>query len=76
MVQNVIGLWRTSIDQFEEYYTNVYTNNTWQRVVPWVYTNGEWQQVGGAKTLYIPFILSDGKKLLTSDGKSFLVPNH
>ena len=73
---NIVGVWRTSTDQFEEYIPYVYTNNQWVCALPYAYTENSWKRVGGAGTLYIPFMTSSGDYFYTSDGKIFLVKNH
>lgn len=51
----------------------VYNNNQWKMAYPYVYTNSAWNKSGGAGVNMIQFVTSDGKDLLTSDGKNFLV---
>ncbi len=75
-ITSVIGVYNSATDQFKEYCPMVYRNGQWTKALSFAYINGTWQPVGQAGTLMIPFILSDGSELHTSDGKLFQVRNH
>ena len=72
----VVGIWDATEDLYIEASPVVRFSNGWHDCQPYVYDEGEWKMIGGAGTLMIPFITSDGKYFYTSDGKMFLVRTH
>ena len=72
---NIVGVWRNSTNQFEEYEAYIYDDG-WVPVLPYVYSDGAWRRIGGAGTLMVPFVTSTGDYFYTSDGKLFQVRNH
>ena len=76
MIHPIVGVFNETQDLFIEALPRVYNENAWRQAACYVWHNNAWKQVGGATTLMIPFITSDGKYFYTSDGKMFLVRNH
>ena len=72
----VIGIYRNSTSDYEEYVTKIYSSSAWKLARPYVYSNGAWRPVGQAGTLMIPFATSSGDLLYTSDGELFQVRKH
>lgn len=76
MRYSVMGIWNSTSDKFIEMIPLVYHNGNWYGASAKVYDENQWKQIGGAKTLMVPFITSDGNYFYTSDGKMFLVRQH
>lgn len=72
----VVGVFNASQDLYLEGNPKVWDGSTWKQVWPYIWTGSAWKAVGGAHTLMIPFITSDGEYFYTSDGKMFLVRAH
>jgi len=72
MLQNpVVGIYRNSTSDHEEYVANIYSNSEWIIARPYIYINDAWQPVGQAGTLMLPFITSTGDEFHTSNGELF-----
>ena len=71
-----MGVFNATQDLFLEATSRIYLSGDWHDCQPYVYDNGAWRMVGGAGTLMIPFITSDGEYFYTSDNKMFLVREH
>lgn len=76
MIHPVVGVFNETQDLFIEALPRVYNENTWRQAACYVWDNNEWKQVGGATTLMIPLMTSDGKYFYTSDNRMLLVRNH
>lgn len=74
MIYSIIGVHNGT--DFVEAIPKVYDGTTWQQAACYVYDGTDWQPIGRGKTLYVPFITSDGKYFYTSDGKLFQVRAH
>ena len=74
MIYNIVAVHNGT--EFVEAIPKLYDSATWKNAAPYVYVDNAWQPIGASRTLYIPFITSDGYYFYTSDGKMFLVRAH
>ena len=50
----------------------IYNGTTWERVVPYVYNGTSWEKIGGAGTLMVYFIDSNGDYILVRSPESLI----
>lgn len=74
MIYSIVGVHNGT--EFVEAIPQIYNGTTWKQAGLYVYDENTWQPIGRGKTLYIPFITSNGDYFYTSDGKLFQVRAH